>query len=87
MKYIHYPPSLPFLHFYMLIAVRDSYHRNRHTYVTIPAAYHLLYAIIVIATHVHIYMWVSLIETRMLYAGFQYQYSRTPSFDIKNNKL
>ena len=87
MKYIHYPPSLPFLHFYMLIAVSNYYHSNPRTYMTIPTIYCLLYASIFIATHIQICTWASLRATRMSYAGCQYQYPRTLSFDIKNNKL
>ena len=86
MKYIHYPPSLSFLPFYMLNVVRDSYHSNLRTYATIPIAYRVLYASIVIATRVQIYTRVSLIETHVSYMGYQYQHSRTSSFDIKNNK-
>ena len=42
--------------------------------------------VFVIATRVQIYTWDSLRETHVSYVGFQYQYPRTPSFDIKNNK-
>ena len=47
-------------------------------------AYYTL--IFVIATRVQICTRASLRETRMSYVGWQYQYPRTPSFDIKNNK-
>ena len=86
MRCIHCPPSLPFLPFYMLIVVWDSFHSNSRTYVTISTAYRILYTGIVIANRVHICTWVSLIATRVSYAGCQYQYSCTHSFDIKNNK-
>ena len=77
--------QLAILLFYMLISVCDSFHSNSHMYVTISTAYHVLYVSIVIATHVQICTHVSLIETHVSYTGFQYQYSRMPPFDIKNN--
>ena len=86
MKCIHYPLSLPFLPFYMLIVVRDSFHSNSCTYVTISTAYRVLYTSIFIATRVQICTRVSLIATRVSYVGFQYRYSRTHPFEIKNNK-
>ena len=83
MRCIHYPPSLPFLPFYMLIVVRDYLQSNSRTYATIFIASRVLYTSIVIATCVHICTWVSLIATRVSYVVCQYQYSHTPSFDIK----
>ena len=56
---IHYPPSFPFLPFYMLIATHNSFHSNSCTYVTISIAYRVLYVSIVIATRVHQRTWVS----------------------------
>ena len=86
MRCIHYPPSLPFLPFYMLIAICDSFHSNSRTYATISTAYCVLYPSIIVATRVHICTRVSLIATHVSYVGCQYQYSHTPPFDIKNNK-
>ena len=81
MKFIHYPHSLPFLPFYMLIAIRDSFHNNSHTYVTISTAYRVLYTSNVVTTCIQICTRVSLIETRVSYMGCQYQYSHMLSFD------
>ena len=58
---------------------------NPRTYTAFPTAYRVLYESIVIATRVHICTRVSLIETRVSYVGCQYQYSRMPPFNIKNN--
>ena len=78
--------QLSILPFYMLISIRDYLHNNSCTYATISTTSHVLYVSIFIGTHVQICMWVSLIATHVSYVGFQYQYSRTPPFYIKNNK-
>ena len=46
----------------------------------------VLYATILIATHIQIYTRVSLKATHMSYVGCLYQYSRTHPFDIKKYK-
>ena len=87
MRCIHPPTSLPFYlsmcgFTYTNMSIENHVHTRLYSLTTC-----ILYVTMLIATRVQICMQVSLIATRVSYAGFQYQYSCMPSLDIKNNKL
>ena len=86
MRCIYPSTSLPFYFSmcwfpYMTISTETRVHTRLRLLTT-----RILYTTIPIATHIQIYMRVSLIATHVSYAGFLYQWSCIHPFDIKNNK-